>query len=45
VDGKPAWSITLPALRERLRNQSPGTVVTFTVKGKGKMKVTLRNLI
>jgi C-terminal processing protease CtpA/Prc len=45
VDSMRASSITLPALRERLRNQSPGTAVTFTVKGKGKVKVTLRNLV
>ena len=29
----------------RLRNEAPGTVVTFAVKGKGEVKLTLRDLI
>ncbi|HWA90089.1 MAG TPA: aspartyl protease family protein [Rhizomicrobium sp.] len=45
VDGKPAKSIALPDLRQRLRNDKPGTVVVFAVKGKGDIKVTLRELI
>ena len=45
VDGKPASAIHLYDLRRRLRNQAPGTVVTFTVKGKGDLKLTLRDLI
>lgn len=45
VDGKSATSTDLPELRKRLRNQAPGTVVSFAVKGKGEVKVTLRDLI
>jgi hypothetical protein len=45
VDGKAATGIGLPELRERLRNEKPGTIVTFAVKGKGEVKVTLRDLI
>lgn len=45
VDGKPAKSIPLYEARRELRNRAPGTVVTFAVKGKGDVKVTLRDLI
>ncbi len=45
VDGKAATGIALPDLRRRLRNEAPGTVVTFAVKGKGEVKLTLRDLI
>ena len=45
VDGKPAASLALPELRQRLRNDKPGTVVVFAVKGKGDVKVTLKDLI
>jgi carboxyl-terminal processing protease len=45
VDGKPAQSIPLYEARRRLRDDAPGTVVTFAVKGKGEVKVTLRDLI
>jgi membrane-associated protease RseP (regulator of RpoE activity) len=45
VDGKPARSIPLYEMRRRLRNEAPGTVVSFAVKGKGEVKVTLRDLI
>ncbi len=45
VDGKPTSGIKLYELRKRLRNEAPGTVVTFAVKGKGDVKVTLRDLI
>jgi C-terminal processing protease CtpA/Prc len=45
VDGKSAASIALPELRKRLRNDAPGTVVTFAVKGKGAVKLTLRDLV
>ncbi|HEY1838447.1 MAG TPA: aspartyl protease family protein [Rhizomicrobium sp.] len=45
VDGKPARSITLPALRYRLRNDKPGTIVHFTLKNGRTVNVTLRNLI
>jgi len=46
VDGKPASAMTLYGLRERLRNQAPGTVVTFSLKGGAKdVSVTLRDLV
>jgi membrane-associated protease RseP (regulator of RpoE activity) len=45
VDGKSATSIALPAMRMRFRDEAPGTVVTLAVKGKGNVKVTLRDLI
>jgi hypothetical protein len=45
VDGKPAKSIPLYEARRGLRNRAPGTVVTFAVKGRGDVKVTLRDLI
>jgi PDZ domain-containing protein/aspartyl protease len=45
VDGQAATSIALPDLRLRLRNDRPGTTVTFTVKGKGAVKVKLRDLV
>jgi len=45
IDGKKAKSIALYQLRQRLRDTAPGTVVTFAVKGKGYVKVTLRDLI
>jgi S1-C subfamily serine protease len=45
VDGKPASSFDLPSLRQRLRNDAPGTAVTFAVRGKGDVKVILRDLI
>jgi hypothetical protein len=45
VDGKAATGIALPELRQRLRNEAPGTVVIFAVKGKGDVKVTLRDLV
>jgi hypothetical protein len=45
VDGKAAGSLSLPDLRLRLRNDAPGTVVTLSVKGKGEVKLTLRDLI
>jgi hypothetical protein len=48
VDGKPAGAIALPDIRYRLRNDAPGSVVTFTVMRAGKsddVKVTLRDLI
>ena len=45
VDGKPAIGIPLPDMRKLLRNEKPGTVVTFAVKGKGDVKVTLRDLV
>jgi membrane-associated protease RseP (regulator of RpoE activity) len=48
VDGKPATSIPLYETRARLRNDTPGTVVTFTVKRGGETKdvaVTLKDLI
>jgi hypothetical protein len=45
IDGKPAAGISLPETRERLRNEKPGTVVTLAVKGKGDVKITLRDMI
>jgi hypothetical protein len=45
VDGKKAGSLALPELRRRLRDDKPGTVVVFAVKGKGDVKVTLEDLI
>ena len=48
VDGKPAADIHLYDLRKRLRNDEPGTIVTFTVKDGSTVKnveVTLRDQI
>lgn len=48
VDGKPATGIHLYDLRRRLRDDAPGTVVTFAVRSGGQtrdVKVTLRDLI
>jgi membrane-associated protease RseP (regulator of RpoE activity) len=45
IDGKPATSIALPAMRMRLRDEAPGTVVTFSIKGKGDVKLKLRDLV
>jgi membrane-associated protease RseP (regulator of RpoE activity) len=48
VDGKPAKSVPLYEVRKQLRDEAPGTVVTFTVKRGGDTKsvaVTLRDLI
>jgi hypothetical protein len=45
VDGRRAGDIVLADLRERLRNDEPGTVVALAVKGKGDVKITLRELI
>ena len=48
VDGRAAAEIVLANLRQRLRNDPPGTVVTFTVaRGSARhdIKVTLRDLI
>jgi len=45
VDGKPATSLPVYETRRELRDEAPGTAVTFAVKGKGDVKVTLRDLI
>ena len=45
VDGKPATGLFLPDLRQRLREDAPGTVVTFRLKSGADVKVTLRALI
>ena len=48
VDGKPATSIALYDLRKRLRNDPPGTRVTFTIKREDKTRdvvVTLKDQI
>ena len=45
IDGKPAAGTSLPETRERLRNEKPGTVMTLAVRGKGDVKITLRDMI
>ena len=49
VDGRPAKELKLHELRRRLRDEAPGTVVTFRVVRQGskpqQLKVTLRDLI
>jgi hypothetical protein len=48
VNGKAAGDVALADLRYHLRNDAPGTVVTFTVKRGNEskdVKVTLRDLI
>jgi S1-C subfamily serine protease len=48
VDGKPASSIPLYEMRKRLRDEPPGTVVTFTMKRGDELKtiaVRLRDVI
>ncbi len=48
IDGKPASSLKLYDVRRMLRNEAPGTTVTFAVKRGGDTKnvaVTLRDLI
>ena len=48
VDDKPATSIPVYEIRQHLRDQAPGTVVTFTVLRSGAkqdVKITLRDLI
>jgi hypothetical protein len=45
VDGKPASGIVLTALRERLRDAAPGTVVIFALKSGKSLNVTLRDQI
>ncbi len=48
VDGKQASAVTLPALRERLRSDPPGTRVRLTVERGGKrsqVAVTLKDLV
>ena len=48
VDGKPPAELSLPALRERLRNDPPGTRVRFTVLRAGtrdEVVVVLRDLV
>ena len=48
VDGKPFSDFLLPDLRMRLRDDAPGTVVTFTVLRAGKpadLRITLRDQI
>jgi membrane-associated protease RseP (regulator of RpoE activity) len=48
IDGKPTASLKLYDVREMLRNEAPGTTVTFAVKRGGDTKnvsVTLRDLI
>ena len=45
IDGKAATDFSLPDLREEWRNWKPGTIVKLSVKGKGDVKITLRDLI
>jgi C-terminal processing protease CtpA/Prc len=45
IDGKPAADMNLPLVREMWRNWKPGTIVRLSVKGKGDVQVTLRDLI
>jgi membrane-associated protease RseP (regulator of RpoE activity) len=49
VDGRPAKELKLHELRRRLRDEAPGTVVTFAVIRDGskprQVKLTLRDLI
>jgi hypothetical protein len=48
VDGKPAQAIALYALRQRLREEAPGTVVTFSIRqgtATHDVMVTLRDLL
>lgn len=48
VDGRPAHDIPLYDMRQRLRDEAPGTVVRFTLKRGGETKdvaLTLRDLI
>ncbi len=48
VNGKPAKSIPIYEMRRRLRNEAPGTLVRFAVKGDSgsrEVNVTLRDLI
>ena len=45
VDGKPVSGSALAALRERLRNAAPGSVVTFHLASGKDMKITLKDQI
>ena len=48
IDGKPAKAIKLYDLRQRLRDEAPGTVVSLTIQRGGKarqIKLTLKDLI
>jgi hypothetical protein len=45
MNGKSATDMNLPLLREMWRNWKPGTIVRLSVKGKGDVKITLRDLI
>jgi hypothetical protein len=45
VDGKPFAGFVLPDLRQRLRNDPVGSVVTFTLKTGKDVKITLQDQI
>jgi hypothetical protein len=46
VDGKPATGIALYDLRQRLRDDAPGTIVKFSLKGGARdVSVTLKDLV
>jgi C-terminal processing protease CtpA/Prc len=46
VNGKPAASLLLPTLRQKLRDDAPGTLVTLAVKeaqGTHTVSITLKD--
>ena len=48
VDGRPANSITLPSLRDDLREAPPGSVITLGIKADGRrrnVRIILRDLL
>ncbi|MBS0472209.1 MAG: aspartyl protease family protein [Proteobacteria bacterium] len=45
IDGKAASDIVLPDLRERFRDEAPGTVVSVALKDGRTLKVTLKDQI
>jgi len=48
VDGRPAGSMTLPALRDELRQRPPGTVIKLEIEADGKRRnlaIILRDLL
>ena len=48
IDGRPASSISLPALRDELRQRSPGSVISLRLKADGEprsARIILRDLL
>ncbi|MEI9889111.1 MAG: aspartyl protease family protein [Rhizomicrobium sp.] len=45
IDGKPVAGLLLPDVRQRLRNDAPGTVVTFTLTTGKAVTITLKDQI